>query len=112
MPFEPNNKETARLLRHFEERRGDVLSLTRALCEIESPSGDGEGSAAAVRLLAEAAGNLKAADEIERTKAPDGYGEHIVIRAFGDAADEDARTLLLLGHTDTVHPRGTLAAMP
>src|SRR5688572_1751913 len=112
MPFEPNNKEAARLLRHFEERRGDILSLTRALCEIESPSGDGEGSAAVVSLFAEAADNLRAADSVERTKAPDGYGEHLVIRAFGGVADADARTLLLLGHTDTVHPRGTLASMP
>ncbi|HEX8557717.1 MAG TPA: M20 family metallopeptidase [Pyrinomonadaceae bacterium] len=115
MPFEPDSPDAARLLRHFEARLGDVLSLTRALCEIESPSGDGEGSAAAVRLVSEAARALGVADSVERTPAPDGYGEHLLIRAFGGgdggAAGEE-RTLLLLGHTDTVHPRGSLAARP
>jgi glutamate carboxypeptidase len=112
MPFEPNSPDAARLLRHFEERRGAVLSLARRLCEIESPSGDGEGSAAAARLLADAAEALKVADSTERTPAPDGYGEHLVLRAFGDSAGREARPLLLLGHTDTVHPRGTLAERP
>ena len=41
------DKQTAsRLLVHFEGRQRDVLSLTRALCEIESPSGDLAGSRA------------------------------------------------------------------
>src|SRR5215204_4828210 len=112
MPFEPNSQTAELLLRHFEARRGEILSLARALCEIESPSGDGEGSAAAVQLLADAADTLKVADSVERTHAPDGYGEHFTLRAFGDSAGEGVRPLLLLGHTDTVHPRGTLAARP
>ncbi|HEX8722306.1 MAG TPA: M20 family metallopeptidase [Pyrinomonadaceae bacterium] len=111
MPFEPNSADAGRLLRHFEERRAEILSLTRALCEAESPSGDGGGSAAVVGLIEEAAASLGVADSIERTPAPDGYGEHFALRAFGDSA-AGARPLLLLGHTDTVHPRGTLAARP
>ena len=59
-----------------------------------------------------AAEALRVADTIERSTAPDGYGEHFVLRAFGDSAGDGVRPLLLLGHTDTVHPRGTLAAMP
>jgi glutamate carboxypeptidase len=112
MPFEPNSQNARRLLRHFETRRGEILSFARRLCEIESPSGDGEGSSAVVNLLAGAARDLGVADSVERVDAPDGYGEHFVLRAFGDAADEGARPLVLLGHTDTVHPRGTLAARP
>src|SRR5215203_4378942 len=112
MTFELNSSDAARLRRHFEGRRGEVLSLARALCEIESPSGDGEGSAAAVQLLADAADTLKVADSVERTHAPDGYGEHFILRAFGDSAGVGLRPLLLLGHTDTVHPRGTLAQRP
>ncbi|HEY0173944.1 MAG TPA: M20 family metallopeptidase [Pyrinomonadaceae bacterium] len=115
MPFEPNSPNAGRLLRHFETRRGEILSLARRLCEIESPSGDGEGSSSAVDLLEAAARDLGVADSIERTTAPDGYGEHFVLRAFGDAADSGkvgARPLVLLGHTDTVHPRGTLAERP
>lgn len=111
MPSETNSPKSERLLRHFAARRGEILSLARSLCEVESPSGDGEGSAAVVRLLAAAAGSLGVPGSIERTPAPGGYGEHFALRAFGEAAPE-ARTLLLLGHTDTVHPRGTLAERP
>lgn len=108
MNFEPNSHDAVKLQRHFEEKRGDLLSLARSLCEIESPSGDGEGSAAVVSLLAKAAEGV---GSIERVAAPGGYGEHFLLRAFGDT-NTDVRPLLLLGHTDTVHPRGTLAARP
>jgi glutamate carboxypeptidase len=111
MTFEPNSHDAARLRRHFEERRGELLSFARSLCEIESPSGDGEGSAAVVTLLAKAADGLQGFVSVERVGAPDGYGEHFILRAFEDPAS-DERPLLLLGHTDTVHPRGTLAARP
>src|SRR5690242_5275664 len=110
MTFEPNSQDAARLRRHFETRLDRVLTLTRALCEIESPSGDGEGSAAAVALLVTAASDLGAGVSIERIAAPEGYGEHFILRAFDGPSDE--RPLLLLGHTDTVHPKGTLAARP
>ena len=111
MTFDPNSFDPARLRRHFEVRSGEILSFTRALCEIESPSGDGEGSAAVVKLLAETAVGLGAYASTERIAAPDGYGEHFILRAFEDISS-DARPLLLLGHTDTVHPKGTLAARP
>src|ERR1044072_1552015 len=81
MTFEPNSSDAVRLRRHFEERRERVLSLARSLCEIESPSGDGEGSAAAVSLLAKAAEGIEGVGQIERVAAPDGYGEHFTLRA-------------------------------
>jgi glutamate carboxypeptidase len=112
MTFGPSSANTEKLLRHFESRRGEILSLARALCEIESPSGDGEGSAAVVRLLSEAARSPDVPASVERVAAPDGYGEHLILRAFDGAASGNARPLLLLGHTDTVHPRGTLAQRP
>jgi glutamate carboxypeptidase len=112
MTFGLSSANTEKLLRHFESRRGEILSLARALCEIESPSGDGEGSAAIVRLLSEAARSPDVPASVERVAAPDGYGEHLILRAFDGAASGDARPLLLLGHTDTVHPRGTLAQRP
>ncbi|HEX3558676.1 MAG TPA: M20 family metallopeptidase [Pyrinomonadaceae bacterium] len=111
MPFELNSSNADKLLRHFEGRRGEVLSLTRSLCEVESPSGDGEGSRAVVNLLAEAASSIGGVESFERIVAADGYGEHLLVRAFAKGA-RDERALLLLGHTDTVHPRGTLAARP
>jgi len=111
MSVELNSSDAARLRRHFEGRRDRVLSLARSLCEIESPSGDGEGSAAVVSLLSEAAAELEGFASFERFDAPDGYGEHFVLRAF-DNPSTGERPLLLLGHTDTVHPKGTLAARP
>jgi glutamate carboxypeptidase len=99
------------LLRYFESRRVEILSLTRALCETESPSGDAEGSGSVAELLSEAARSSGVVDALERIAAPDGYGEHLLMRAF-TAQSDTARTLLILGHTDTVHPRGTLAEMP
>jgi glutamate carboxypeptidase len=111
MPFETSTTNAREFLRHFGARRDELLSLTRALCEAESPSGDAEGSRAVVNLLEEYAHALGGFTSCERIAAPDGYGEHFRLRAFTEGAQEE-RTLLLLGHTDTVHPRGTLAARP
>ena len=111
MPSESNVTNAPRLLRHFEGRLGEILSLTRALCEVESPSGDAEGSRAVVRLVEEAARGIEGVTSFERVEASDGYGEHLRLTAFAEGAAE-ARTLLLLGHTDTVHPRGTLRERP
>src|SRR5918997_1969337 len=101
MSFEPNSPDAARLRRHFEARRGEILSLARALCEIESPSGDGEGSTEVVNLLAGAAKSVEGVTSVERVGARDGYGEHLILRAF-DNPPNGERPLLLLGHTDTV----------
>ena len=46
-------------------------------------------------------------DSVER-RFVEGYGDHLIVRAFGDAV-ENNKHILLLGHTDTVHPRGSLA---
>jgi glutamate carboxypeptidase len=111
MPFELNNSNARKLLDHFEGERASVLDFTRALCEIESPSGDAEGSRAIVGRLEEVAKTIPRIESIERLPAADDYGEHFRLRAFGGRSDSE-RTLLLLGHTDTVHPKGTLAQRP
>src|SRR3712207_3131377 len=111
MPFETSTTKAEEFLRHFRARREALLSFTRALCEAESPSGDAEGSRAVVNLIEDAAREFEGFATCERTHAPDGYGEHFRLRAFEESAREE-RTLLLLGHTDTVHPRGSLATMP
>ena len=87
-----------------------MLRLTRALVEAESPSGDLEGSRAVVGLLAEAAGKIEGVNSIERMESP-GYGEHLRLRAFVDGREETG-AILLIGHTDTVHPLGSLRERP
>ncbi len=94
----------------LESRRGETLALVRALVETESPSGDVEGSRAVVGLLAEAARGLEGVTSVERIESPE-YGEHLRVRVFGDAGDE-TKTILLVGHTDTVHARGTINERP
>ncbi|HKS29889.1 MAG TPA: M20 family metallopeptidase [Pyrinomonadaceae bacterium] len=102
-------KETAAGLRSFfSERQGAWLSLVRALVETESPSGDVKGSRAVVSLLEDAARSIGGSVEVERIPA-EGYGEHLRVRAF--KGKEESR-LLIVGHTDTVHPRGTISARP
>lgn len=90
-----------------------LLASVRRLVEIESPSGDADGNKRANDLLIEIADRDPAFAEktkIERLPAPEG-GEHLLMRFF--ETDDDARpATLLLGHTDTVYPRGTLAARP
>ena len=98
-----------RLLEYFARRQDDVLSFTRALCEVESPSGDLAGSRAVADMLASAVEAVPGVVSTERIEPPGRYGVHFRARAFEAAG---ARPLLLLGHTDTVHPRGTLAARP
>jgi glutamate carboxypeptidase len=96
-------------IRAFVARRQDEIvgSICR-LVEIESPSGDVQGSRAAVALLEDLARTIPSVSLIEKVHSP-GYGEHLRIRAFCDDAKSDGATLIL-GHTDTVHPRGSLNA--
>jgi glutamate carboxypeptidase len=104
------NREKMYLLReHFGARLHELLALTCALVETESPSGDKEGSSAIVTLLASAAGSIGAINSIERIASED-FGEHILIRAFANNSGE--KPLLILGHTDTVHPRGSVKEWP
>jgi glutamate carboxypeptidase len=110
MPSELKQEEARALREYFAGREGEVLSFVRALVEAESPSGDREGNAAVVSLLAEAARGLGAETKVAlETDAV--YGSHLLVRAFDDR-DADAPATLILGHTDTVHPRGSIEARP
>jgi glutamate carboxypeptidase len=94
---------------YFLARQKEIVAFARALVEEESPSGDEVGSKAVVSLLAEAAAAIGGMTKIERVVS-ENYGEHLRITAFGDA--RDAKPILILGHTDTVHPRGSLKQRP
>ncbi len=110
MPVALTQTDVAALRTQFVQRQSAVLALTRALVEIESPSGDLAGSRAVVSLLAEAARELPGVTSIERLPV-ENYGEHLRINFYADRG-RNTRTTLLLGHTDTVHARGSLAARP
>ncbi|HEU4932215.1 MAG TPA: M20 family metallopeptidase [Pyrinomonadaceae bacterium] len=92
----------------LQARQAEVEAFIRSLVEVESPSGDVEGSRSVVDLLVESAGRLECVDAIERIDVPD-FGQHLVIKAF---QQQKTRQILLVGHTDTVHSLGSLALRP
>jgi glutamate carboxypeptidase len=98
------------LLEHFRSKQAEILAAIREVVEIESPSHDVAGSLAVVDLLETKAKSIVGVDSTERVFAA-GFGDHLIIRAFGKGR-EDSPGVLLIGHTDTVHPRGSLAARP
>jgi glutamate carboxypeptidase len=100
---------TAQVLERFRERQSDVESFIRALVEIESPSGDVEGSREVVAALSAAAQSITGVDVIEPVEVS-GFGEHLVIKAFQQ--QNSAGEILIVGHTDTVHSRGSLEQRP
>ncbi|HEX5887224.1 MAG TPA: M20 family metallopeptidase [Pyrinomonadaceae bacterium] len=97
------------IFERFQTRQADIESFMRALVEVESPSGDEEGSRAVVDLIVDAARSVACVDGVERVDVP-GFGQHLVIRAFSSEADNGQ--VLIVGHTDTVHSRGSLAQRP
>ncbi|HEV2837160.1 MAG TPA: M20 family metallopeptidase [Pyrinomonadaceae bacterium] len=97
------------ILERLQTRQGEIESLIRALVEIESPSGDENGSRAVVDRLANAARSLDCVYDVERVDVHN-FGQHLVIRAFKHASS--AGQILVVGHTDTVHSRGSLAERP
>ncbi|GGJ29033.1 M20 family metallopeptidase [Neoroseomonas lacus] len=79
-----------------------LLDAVRAWVEIESPTNDAEGVnrvADHVEALLRGIGAT-----IERTPGRDGYGDILIGRVPGEV---NGPGLLLLGHMDTVHQRGT-----
>jgi glutamate carboxypeptidase len=107
---QPITREKMQALRdHFVARQHELLALTCALVETESPSGDKDGSSAIVALLASAASSIPSVNSVERISS-ENFGEHLRIRAFADSPNE--KSLMILGHTDTVHPRGAIKERP
>jgi glutamate carboxypeptidase len=90
-------------------RQPEIEAFIRSLIETESPSGDEQGSRAVVDLLVQHARRLSCVDDVERFDVPD-FGQHLVIKAF--QTQSNAGQILLVGHTDTVHARGSVAERP
>ena len=98
------------LRNYFERRQNEILALTRSLVETESPTGDEAGSNSVVSLLSASARSIAIISSIDRIPS-ENYGSHLRIRAFADSG-EKTPPLVIIGHTDTVHPRGSIEARP
>ena len=96
------------ILAALQSRQTEVEALIQSLVEVESPSGDMEGSRAVVDLLVQAASKLSCVDAIERVDVPD-FGQHLVVKAF---QKPNQQQILMVRHTDTVHSRGSLSERP
>ncbi|HKR14571.1 MAG TPA: M20 family metallopeptidase [Pyrinomonadaceae bacterium] len=106
----PNSLNAAQQIYEvLKSRQTEIEEFIRALVETESPSGDEAGSRAVVDLLADAAGRIDSVSEIKRVHAAD-FGYHVVISAFEKQAANGQ--VLVVGHTDTVHARGSVEARP
>lgn len=108
MPNTLTKENLTSLRDHFVARQHELLALTCALVETESPSGDKDGSADVVSLLASAAGSISAVGSVERITSED-FGEHVQMRAF---VEGKGAPIVILGHTDTVHPIGAIKERP
>lgn len=93
----------------LQSRQAEIEKFIQALVEVESPSGDEAGSRAVVDLLAQAVSKLECFNAVERLDVRD-FGQHVVIRAFQEQSG--AGQIVLVGHTDTVHARGSLSERP
>jgi len=87
-------------------RQDEILNSIRRLVQIESPSCDVQASKDVVALLEKIASAIPSISKIDRITSSS-RGEHLLISAFPANGDNQNATLIL-GHTDTVHPRGTL----
>lgn len=84
-----------------------MIEAIREIVELESPSHDAERNIEVTAWVERQARDIKLDLQIEKPFAK-GYGEHLVIRAF----PSDRKGVLLVGHTDTVHPVGTKELNP
>jgi glutamate carboxypeptidase len=90
----------------IERRHEQTVQLIRTIVELESPSGDVAGSRGVNQFLENIARTIPSVSQVERISSAD-YGEHLLITAFSSQSSRVPPTLIL-GHTDTVHPRGTV----
>lgn len=90
------------ILEHFQNRQEQIVRQIQQIVEIDSPSEDPAGIVAVIGWLESRLEKVPGITKVERIPA-EGYGEHIIFRAF----EGDAKPAMLLGHIDTVHPRGT-----
>ncbi len=95
------------LLEYFQTRTDKIADSIQEIVEIESPSNDVEGSRSVVDWIEAETKKISDSFNFERVFA-ENYGEHLIIRGF----TSNEKPILILGHTDTVHPRGSKAKNP
>jgi len=96
----------ASYLSYAIDKQAEIVALIRELVECESPSNAPQEVNRFVNLLIEKTRGLASAETVDS----DGFGSHLRLE-FNLPGRQDGQ-VLLLGHSDTVWPSGTLASMP
>ena len=106
-PADPSRSaEIATQFRFFSERKDAICETIRQLVEIESPS---ENKQAVNQLVALLAGRFEKIGGHAKLHRAQDFGDHLQVDFPGPGKQ---KPVLLLGHTDTVYPMGTLSTMP
>jgi len=99
--------EAQQLLAYLQGEQAEMIAFLEALARAESPSTEPSTQAAVQVMLRE---RLEAVGFVVELIPGEKSGGHLYARPA--ASRERGPRQLLLGHTDTVWPRGTLADMP
>jgi glutamate carboxypeptidase len=95
------------ILSYLRAREPELIALIGELVECESPSDDPAAVARFVELVADTV----AREALVHILPGDPFGPHLQC-AFDLPGGEKDGQVLVLGHSDTVHPLGSLAGMP
>jgi len=96
------------LLRYARQKQGEIVALIKEFVEYESPSDHPASVNRFTDLLAERVKNLA---RVRTYARGNGCGKHMRCE-FALRGARKRGQILALGHSDTVWPLGTLAAMP
>jgi glutamate carboxypeptidase len=95
------------ILSYLAGKQAEYIALSRAFVECESPSDDPAAVARFVDLVAETVTRIATV-----RKHPGGrFGPHLQCEFHLPGGEPEGR-ILVLGHSDTVHPMGSLRTMP
>ncbi len=100
-----NKKSAAERLRYFSRKKSEIVQSIKQLVEIESPS---DVKQAVDRLGAVLASRFEDQGGRVQIHSSTEFGNHLEVNFPG----RGGKPVLLLGHTDTVYPIGTLSKMP
>lgn len=93
-------------LRYFEERKDEIVDVTRQFVEIESPSGLKQAVDRLSTIVRSRFEEIGGKVKVHRQKAA---GNHLEITFSGN---QQQKPVLVLGHMDTVYPIGAISKMP
>lgn len=97
------------LLAGARRKQADLIEFSRTLVLSESPSEDKVAVDACLSLAAKRARDLGGRVKLHRQR---GYGNLLEVRFGRRSRQNSEKPVMLLGHLDTVWPRGTLKSMP